>query len=286
MASHSKVLITGINGFTGVHLRRLLSDDGFECVGLDCDLRNREAVFFQVSKLNPDYVVHLAGVSFTAETDSNLIYSINVIGSLNLLDALNQLPSCPKKVVLASSATVYGNIQDRKLDETFCPKPLSHYGCSKLSMEHMAQNYTDSLPLIITRPFNYTGPNHSERFVIPKLLSAYKKNLSVVELGNLDVSREFNDVRDVSNIYYLLLMSSFASDVVNICSGKSVSLATIISLLDEISGRTLSVKTNPMFSRSNEVKDLSGDPRKLMSMVDYSFRYQIEDTLRWMYDVW
>jgi nucleoside-diphosphate-sugar epimerase len=284
MANLSKVLITGIDGFTGVHLSNLLSEHGFECVGLGCDLRDKESVFSQVSKHKPNYVVHLAGISFAAEANSESIYSVNVTGSLNLLDALKQLRSCPKKVILASSATVYGNIKEAKLDETLCARPLSHYGCSKLSMEHMAQNYFDSLPIIITRPFNYTGPNHSERFLIPKLLDAYKRGLSVVELGNLDVSREFNDVRDVVNIYRLLLTSSFTSDVVNICSGKSISLSVIVKLMNEISGNTMGIKTNPEFSRSNEIKDLSGDSHKLSTLIDSSFRYQIEDTLRWMYN--
>ncbi len=278
------VLITGLDGFTGQYLKSDLELNGFNVIGLQADLTDREAVISEILRLEPNYVVHLAGISFAASEDVASIYSVNVSGTVNLLDGLSQLNHSPKKVILASSATVYGNVTDSVLSESICPKPISHYGCSKLAMEHMAQNYTDKFPLIITRPFNYTGIGHAEHFLIPKIVKAYQDKKMVIELGNLDVSREFNDVRDICKIYKSLLFNSDQSQTVNLCSGKTISLMTIIELMNVIAGFKLKVKVNPSFVRANEIKDLSGDTQLLEKMVQPEFNYGIKETLRWMYE--
>ncbi|MDG6773615.1 GDP-mannose 4,6-dehydratase [Thiomicrorhabdus sp. ZW0627] len=280
---NNKVLVTGLDGFTGRQLELYLIESGYEVVGLGSDLTDRESVFKEVISANPNFVVHLAGISFAAESDHEAIYRVNVIGTMNLLDALCQLQQPLNKVVLASSATVYGNVENEVLSESLCPKPLSHYGCSKLSMEHMAQNYFEKLPVLVARPFNYTGVGHAEQFLVPKIVNAYLARKNVIELGNLDVSREFNDVRDVCKIYMDLLECDFRSDVVNICSGKTISLLQIIELMNQIAGYEISVNINPDFVRDNEIKNLSGDVTKLKDLVQPTFRFQIEDTLRWMY---
>ena len=284
MEPHSKVLITGMDGFTGGHLAKILSESGFECVGLGCDLLDRNSVFSEVRKSQPDFVVHLAGISFAAEQDIDSIYRINIVGTVNLLDALKDLSVKPKKVVLASSAAVYGNVSVTSLSEVLCPKPANHYGCSKLAMEHAATNYFEQFPIIIARPFNYTGIGHSERFLIPKIIHAYRNKLPAITLGNLDISREFNDVRDVISVYRLLLISEEQSCIVNICSGRSISLFEIIEAMNGISGFSMEVVSSQEFSRSNEIKDLSGDDSILKGMLGYSFRYQLQDTLKYMFN--
>jgi nucleoside-diphosphate-sugar epimerase len=284
LASHSKkVLITGLDGFTGKYLKSDLELNGLNVIGLQADLTERESVINEIQQLAPDYVVHLAGISFAAHEDATSIYSVNVSGTINLLDGISSLKQPPKKVILASSATVYGNVNDSVLSESICPRPVSHYGCSKLAMEHMAQNYTDKFSIIITRPFNYTGIGHIEHFLIPKIVKAYKDKRSFIELGNLDVSREFNDVRDVCKVYTSLLLTNTPSETVNLCSGKTISLMTIIELMNSIAGFTMEVKVNPSFVRPNEIKDLSGDTKRLEELVQPEFNYEISDTLNWMY---
>ena len=125
MEPHSKVLITGMNGFTGEQLAKVLSESGFECVGLGCDLLDRNSVFSEVRKSQPDFVVHLAGISFAAEQDIDSIYRINIVGTVNLLDALKDLSVKPKKVILASSAAVYGNVSVTSLSEVLFSKPTN-----------------------------------------------------------------------------------------------------------------------------------------------------------------
>ncbi len=278
------VLVTGGNGFTGVCIRQLLTEKGFSAVKLDSDITDREALFAEVSRVKPDYVMHFAAMSFAGESNNDEIYRVNVVGTVNLLEALVGQSYPVKKVVLASSATVYGNLKDSVLSESLCPKPINHYGCSKLAMEHMAQNYVDKLPLIISRPFNYTGVGHGARFLIPKIVQAYKLKAKSLELGNLDVYREFNDVRDVCEIYLGLLCSHEKSITVNICSGRVISLLHILELMDGIAGYKMDVTVNPAFVRANEIVSLAGDCERLARVVSPSFKYSIEDTLRWMYE--
>jgi GDP-6-deoxy-D-talose 4-dehydrogenase len=283
---HSKVLITGMNGFTGVHLAKALSTNSFTCMDLGCDLLNRESVFSKVTEFRPHYVVHLGGISFADEQDIDSIYRVNIVGTVNLLDAIEGLNTKPKKVILASSAAVYGNVLGGKLSEMLCPKPVNHYGCSKLTMEHIARNYFNKFPIIITRPFNYSGVGHSERFLLPKIISAYKNNLPSITLGNLDISREFNDVRDVVSVYEQLMISDYESGIVNICSGKSISLFEIIEAMNSISGYDMKIISSEEFSRRNEINDLSGDNSTSNCIINYAFKYQIRDLLQHMYDLW
>ncbi|HCG94238.1 MAG TPA: epimerase [Halieaceae bacterium] len=283
MDGRFKVLVTGAEGFTGRYLQRELSKHGYECIGLKSDLLNKDAVLSEVVTVSPNYVIHLASISFTAEVDTNKIYNVNVVGSMNLLEALSQLKEPPDNVILASTAAVYGAAGKAVLDEEMAPAPVSHYACSKLCMEHMSKNYADLFPITIVRPFNYTGPGHGENFLIPKIVKAYKAGQTQIELGNLDVSREFNDVRDVCTIYRIIMSASPTLGVINICTGRSISLLRIIEIMDSVAGVKMRFKVNPMFVRDNEITNLSGNPSKLLAATGYKALYSIEDTLSWMY---
>ena len=165
-----------------------------------------------------------------------------------------------------------------------CPQPANHYGISKLAMEHMAWMYRDKLPIIIARPFNYTGIGQSEQFLIPKIVSHFKRKEKVIELGNLHVAREFNDVEFVCEVYEKLLRSSFVSETVNLCSGKAISLLEIIAYMNQISGYNIEVKVNPLFVRENEIKRLVGSTKKLKKAISTIKNIEIEETLRKMYE--
>lgn len=290
----NRVLITGLEGFTGVHLEEVLQKSGFEVFGTSltpstksniftCNITKRDEIEAIVLNVQPSYIIHLAAISFVGEKNASLIYDVNVIGTENLLEALLKLPFTPKKVILASSATVYGNQNRTILDETMCPAPVNHYGYSKLAMEHLAKTYCDKLPILITRPFNYTGVGQAEHFLIPKIVKHYKEHLSKIELGNLDVAREFNDVRDVASWYAQLLLSEKQNEIVNLCSGNAISLLEIIEHMNHLAGYTINIEVNPAFVRDNEIKLLLGSPNKLISLIHTLPNYKISATLEAMY---
>lgn len=283
--SSKRVLITGLSGFTGRHLAGHLTEQGYSVFGLNSDLRDKDAVFGEIKIAEPDYVVHLAAISFAAESNVDKIYSVNVLGTLNLLDALINAGRTVRRVVLASSATVYGDQSSSVLMEGACPAPVNHYGCSKLVMEHLSRPYADKLDILITRPFNYTGVGHAEHFLIPKIISAYRSGKTAIELGNLHVAREFNDVRDVCVVYERLLKLNVVPTeyVVNVCSGRAVKLLDIIGMMNVIAGYEMGVSVNPLFVRGNEIGILKGSVERLEHLVSYDFKYSIQDTLKWMY---
>lgn len=289
-----KVLITGLEGFTGVHLEHLLIEKGYEVYGTSlmdsekpniftCNITKHLEIETIVHDVSPDFVIHLAGISFVAEKNASLIYDVNVIGTGHLLEALSHLATKPQKIILASSATIYGNQHCDILDESMTPKPVNHYGFSKLCMEHLAATYFEKLPIIITRPFNYTGIGQDEHFLIPKIIKHYKEKQMSIELGNLHVAREFNDVRDIAKWYADLLTCKDESEVVNLCSSKAVSLLEIISLMNKIAGYDIAVKVNPAFVRENEIQTLFGSTQKLHRMISSGETISIKDTLTTMY---
>ncbi|RLU01370.1 GDP-mannose 4,6-dehydratase [Ketobacter sp.] len=283
MASPSKVLVTGDQGFTGLWLVEKLKAFGYLVRGLKCDLADASAVNKEVAEIAPDFVVHLAAISDTAHLDAVRIYEVNVIGTLNLLEALKNCEKPARRIVVASSASVYGNKYSGKLNENLCPSPVSHYGCSKLSMEHMIEPFRRDFDIVLTRPFNYTGVGHDGRFLVPKIVDAYVKRKRVIRLGNLNVAREFNDVRDVCTIYVRILEASSSVHTANICSGRAIYISRLIDIMNELAGYKIQVESDSKLVRPNEIDILCGDPSLLESSVVAEWEYSVEDTLYWMY---
>jgi GDP-6-deoxy-D-talose 4-dehydrogenase len=302
----AKVLITGADGFTGAHLARELLAAGYDVAGtvfgeavatqpmsahppfgqplIACDLTSLPSARGVVDSVRPDYLVHLAGLSFVGHTDPQAFYSVNLFGTLNLLQAIHDAGLAPRKILIPSSANVYGNAQREVLGEDVCPRPVNHYAASKLAMEHMVATWFDRLPIVITRPFNYSGPGQSPDFLIPKIINHFVARTPRIELGNLDVEREFSDVRSVCRSYRLLLESADRGQVFNVCSGHAYSLRQILEAMARIAGYSIEVDVNPALVRANEIKRLSGSNAKLHRAIGEQVYPPIEQMLRWMYE--
>ncbi len=287
-----KVLITGIESFTGTHLASYLQKVGYEVYGTSlfesgskiyrCDITKKEDIIAALGSCKPDYLIHLSGISFAAHGRSEDFYKVNTIGTTNILESLLELKMSPKKIILASSATVYGNQGLEVLDESLCPKPSNHYGASKYAMECLAATYFDRLNIIITRPFNYTGVGQQEHFLIPKIVKHFKEMKQTIELGNIHVGREFNDISYVCEIYKKLLESSAMSEVYNIASNRGIKLLDVIEMMQEIVGYKIEIKINPDFVREGEIKTLTGSNEKLFSLIGKVEQKEFKETLREM----
>ncbi len=277
-----KILLTGAAGFTGLFFKAQTEAAGHTVVALQADLTDKAAVAAEVAQARPDAVVHLAAISFVGHADDTAFYAVNVVGTMNLLSAVAALPVKPAKVLLASSANIYGNCDASPITESQPPAPVNHYAMSKLAMEHMAMTYLDRLPIVITRPFNYTGPGQALQFLIPKLVSHFARKAERIELGNLHVEREFNDVRMVCDAYLRLLDKGVPGQAYNVCSGQPYTLQHVISTLEQITGHHMAVQVNPSFVRANEVHRLCGSPDKLLACTGPLQQPTLEDTLRWM----
>ena len=293
--SQKRALITGLAGFTGRYLASELESAGYRVFGtahvneplgkdmVAVDLCNRAELERAVADIRPDVVAHLAAISFVAHGDVEAIYRTNVIGTRNLLDSLASLADKPRSVLLASSANIYGNASVALIDESVAPSPANDYAVSKLAMEYMARLWMDRLPIVMTRPFNYTGVGQAPQFLLPKIVGHFQRGERVIELGNIDVERDFSDVRMVVRAYAALLAKAPAGEVFNVCSGQAYSLKDVLAIMAEIAGYEIEVSINPAFVRANEVKRLQGDTGKLRRVIGDAGAIPMRDTLRWMY---
>lgn len=289
-----RALITGISGFTGHYVAGELAAAGYEVHGLGShtvsgefpcravDLLDEKALQDYLEELRADVVVHLAAIAFVGHGRAEDFYRVNLLGTRNLLAALSTLDAAPRCVLLASSANVYGNSTEGVLSEAAPAKPANDYAVSKLAMEYMARLWLPKLPVVLVRPFNYTGVGQSENFLLPKIVSHFRRGAAAIELGNLDISRDFSDVRAVASAYRQLIEQAPVGQIVNVCSGRAHSLRDVVAMAEAISGRKISVTVNPAFVRANEVRTLCGDPGRLKTLIPQWRTPPLEETLRWM----
>jgi len=279
--------VTGLGGFTGPHLRRALEEAGHEVVAAGepplFDLSSPESIGQLIRSTQPDYVIHLAGISFVPHGEPAKIYAVNTVGTSNLLDCIGRDAPRIRKVVIASSANVYGNADRYPMDESTPLQPINHYGCSKLSMEYLARTWFARIPIVIVRPFNYTGPGQAEHFLVPKLVSHFARRAPSIPLGNLEVVRDFSDVRMVCDVYSRLLASPIRSTELNICSGEGRSLRWILDELERISGYRPEVQSDPALVRAAEVHRLVGSNERLRHAIGELKYTDFQATLRWMW---
>lgn len=149
-------------------------------------------------------------------------------------------------------------------------------------MEFIARTWFDRLPIIISRPFNYTGPGQTEDFLLPKLVSHYVERRPVLELGNIDVERDFSDVRMLADAYVRLLEIEQTGLVVNICSGIGRSLRSVLAELKAITGHEPELRVAQHLVRRTEVHRLLGSNCKLRRVIGALAFADFADTLRWM----
>ncbi len=277
-----RLLLTGADGFTGVHLSQAARQAGYAVFSLTAQLENRQELQACVNEVQPSHVIHLAAISHVTHDDNLAYYQTNLLGSLDLLEALSTLASPPQKVILASSANVYGNTEQSPILESQPPAPVNHYAMSKLAMELLARNFDARLPIVITRPFNYTGLGHGAHFVIPKIVDHFARKADVIELGNVDVYREYNDVRDISNLYLALLTHGQAGKTYNLASGRTHSLRQVIAQLESMTGHSIRIEVNPQFVRSNEIVRLCGSSQCVEQAIGKIAWRPLEETLQWM----
>jgi nucleoside-diphosphate-sugar epimerase len=289
----SRILVTGSTGFVGACLQEVLSTSGHEVVGtttglpsesrLYCNIEDRDAVAALMHDVQPEVVIHCAAISSVTAGRPMEYYRVNTVGTENLADCFAAVPA-RKRFVFVSTAGVYGNQDVEVLHEGLCPLPVHHYGLSKLCAERVVHNYSDAFEFRIVRPFNIVGEAQNQGFIVPKLVNAFHDRLDVVRLGNLDVYRDYIDINDAVKIIAMLALGpTGSSEVVNLCSGKPVSLKDLIEVLDAITGHSIEIEVAPEFVRRNEVWRLLGDTSKLARLLGgMPVLIPIEETLRRM----
>jgi nucleoside-diphosphate-sugar epimerase len=290
-----RVLITGGAGFTGRPLVERLRQDGHEVAALcrgdgdgrefDIDLCNFDAISGVLNRIRPTAIVHLAGIASQTHTQIGEMYAANVVGTANLFAALVGIKLEPRIIIVASSGQLYASPDAEVLLTEDAPlAPKTHYAVSKHATEEIAAVYSRQFPIVVTRPFNYTGPGQTATFLVPKIVRHYAEQRSEIRLGNLNLFRDFSDIGRVIEAYSRLVSQPIVPTTVNICSGRAVHLADILAIMDDISGHPLRRVSDPSLFRADEARFLVGSPARLESLIGPLPNPELRDTLARMYD--
>lgn len=304
-----KVLVTGANGFAGRHLLAELARRGIAAVatGYDAagnpqalpaggapdplrslDLRDAEQVRRFIAEVEPDGVIHLAaqssaGASFAAPRET---FEVNVLGTWNLVAALrDEAPAA--RLLAITSADLYGpSTPDLPHRETAPMNPRSPYGASKAAQDLLVEMAAAAyhLKAIRVRPFTHTGPGQRARFALPAFAAQVAaiergEHRPVLAVGDLDVVRDYSDVRDVVRAYADLLARGAPGEAYNVCSGRGLSLRHLVEMMIGAARVSIRVELDPARLRPADLGHLVGDPHKLMAATGWRPSIEIERTL-------
>lgn len=306
-----KAFVTGINGFAGTHLNNLLVGKGYEVYGtvkptgedvsdpnlFSVDIQDFQSLKNAIEQASPDYIFHLAALASPAESFKNPSETItnNISGQLNILEAVKQLQLIETKVLVVSSAEVYGAAEshDLPMDEDTPLRPLSPYAVSKIAQDYLGYQYfkSQNVKAIRVRPFNNIGPNQAPIFVVSsfaKQIAEIEKGIKepVMKVGNLETRRDFTDVRDVVIAYELLMQRGEIGEVYNIGSGKSHKIQEILDILLSLSNISIIIEKDPELMRPGDIPELLCDYTKIHKTTGWRPEINLETSLKDALDYW
>mgnify|MGYP000943483989 CR=1 FL=1 len=278
-----RALITGAAGFVGKFLAKRLNASGWTVACSDlhapscepgwcaCDMADREQVDAMVSWAGPiSHVFHLAAVTFVPEAgrDPAKALEVNLLGTVYLTTALTRYAPAAR-VVMISTAEVYGHPQFLPITESHPLQPTNPYAISKAAADQYCEYLKHTgADVVRARPFNHTGPGQSDLFV----LSSFARQIAQIEagkrppilqVGNIDSARDFTHVEDVVRAYERLALNGVSGDAYNVCSGKPTTISDALDGLLALSRVEIHVETDPQRMRPVDVAASFGSYEKI-----------------------
>lgn len=290
-----RALITGINGFIGRNLEAYLSAQNLEVFGVSrnaiteknsyrVDLANYDEVKKLIDGIRPDYIFHAAGVITASQLED--YYLSNVSGMLNLLNSVREIAKYNPKILSIGTSAEYGlmNPKDSPITEEFNEQPYDHYGISKLMQTKICLHYskTYSLNLYVIRLFNLLGKGLSEQSAVGSFLKQIKdaQNGDFITVGNLDSSRDYMDIEDVTRIMWAISNSSVTGQIINVCSGYPIRMSNLLAIAIELSGKRLFIKGDTTRFKKVDVPIGYGLNKKMMKILGSDYKFiQTSDSL-------
>jgi GDP-4-dehydro-6-deoxy-D-mannose reductase len=292
------LLVTGLGGFVGCHVRTaLLARSDWKLLPeMAYDLLDPASLDAWLQQGLPDSVIHLAGQTFVPEAfkDPAHTFQVNLLGTLNLLQALKRA-GFSGAFLYVSSGDVYGRVSECALpiSEQLPPRPRNPYAVSKVAAELLCLQWSYQEPwrIMVARPFNHIGPGQREDFVIPNVarqLARIRKGLQAprIDIGDVDVTRDFLDVRDVSDAYFHLLENGRNGEIYNVCSGQEQLIRSLIEQMTAITGLTVELVQDQTRLRSSEQRRVMGSSLKLREQTGWNPGISITETLQSVLSDW
>lgn len=295
-----RILLTGASGFVGSHLAPLLRTryPGASLVVQRVELTDRNAVETLLDAVRPDICVHLAALSTVraAREREEEAWAVNLTGTLTLARALRR--HAPEATMLfASSAEVYGaSFRDGvPITEASLPAPLHGYGATKAAADLALGAMAEEGPRVIRlRPFNHTGPGQTADFVVPAFARHVARIAAglqppVMTVGNLDVARDFLDVRDVCACYLACIDHRHdipSGTILNVASGQPRRIRDILTGLLDLAGISAEIRVDPALLRASDVPVTRGDASRAAALAGWRPAIAWETTLRDVLDDW
>lgn len=304
----SRCLVTGASGFVGPHLELALTRAGHEVWSSDryarsnhprylaCDLSRAESVNDLLHRVQPEAILHLASISSVSQSFAQPRETLlnNLTIACNLLEAVRE--HAPRaRVLIVGSAEQYGLVRPHELPlrETQAFRPASPYAVSKVAQEFLALQYraTYDIDVVLTRSFNHSGPGQTDRFVLPSFarqIAEAEAGLreAVLHVGDLDVQRDFLDVRDVAQAYALLIQQGHSGLAYNVCRGESYRLSDLLHSLIDLARVEVVVESDPQRMRPADLPVLRGDPTQLREHTRWEPSLRMQDTLQDVLEDW
>jgi len=296
-----RLMVTGLDGFVGRHVKQAvesLRDGRFQLVEARGAIELREPATLQqaIEETRPDYVLHLAAQSFIPASvkDPRATYEVNFFGTLNLLQAL-KAGGFRGRMLYVGSAEEYGAVRDEDLPVVeSCPlRPRTPYGVSKAAAELLCYQWTQDqgFEIVMSRPFNHLGPGQAEHFVVPdfaKQVTEIKlgRREPVLNVGAIDVTRDFTDVRDVVQAYLALMERGESGEAYNVCSGREYSIREILEELIRLAEVECRIIVDNARLRAVERKRNRGSFEKLAKCTGWNPRITLTESLRDVLAYW
>jgi len=289
-----RLLVTGATGFVGRHVAAMVQSGALSVRELvsppaGWDLRNEDEVYSFVEDVKPDSVLHLAAQSFVPRSFEHPreTLEINVIGTLNLLQALKRA-GCSARIVYVSSGDVYGQVPESLLpvDEALYPEPRNPYAVSKVAAEQLCLQWhrSEGTDVVIARPFNHVGPGQDDRFVLSSVARqlakiADKRQDPVIEVGDIDTTRDFTDVRDVVHAYEALLRYGEPGRTYVIGSGRECRIRDLLQYLCKLAEISPEFRQDPGRMRRADQRRMAANSARLRQDTGWAPTIHIETTL-------
>jgi GDP-4-dehydro-6-deoxy-D-mannose reductase len=250
-----------------------------------------------VGEFKPEYVLHLGSRSSVVYSWKHPAETIRKNTGIftTIIESL-RAENIKCRLLSVGSAEEYGIVKEEQLPivETLAPNPASPYGVSRVMQQNLAEVYSKNygLDIVHTRSFNHIGPHQSSDFVLSsfarQIIKQQREGLKHIELavGNIEVTRDFTDVRDVVKAYFQLMIKGRSGDVYNICSNKGVILKDLIRIFETLTGTDIHCVLNPKTFHPSENKQMIGSYDKLNRETGWAPQIPIEKTLSDLLDYW